>query len=84
MGYKIEKGAAGREINGKYYIVLPKEMKLIKLNNSGSLIFDLLCKNTKETAIVKALSEKYEITAKEAAKDLAAFIKELKKAKIAR
>jgi len=84
MGCKIEKGVAAREINGKYFIVIPKEMKLVKINKTGSFIFGLLCKNTPENIIVKKLSEKYGISEKKAAKDTADFIKELKKIKIAR
>ena len=84
MGYNIERGVAARQVNGKYYIVLPHEMKLIKLNKSGSFIFGLLCRHIPEKAIEKKLGSKYGISAERAGKDLADFIKELKKAKIAR
>ncbi|MEI6846267.1 MAG: PqqD family protein, partial [Candidatus Firestonebacteria bacterium] len=82
MGCKIAKGVAAREIKGKYYIVLPKEMKLIKLNNTGSFIFSLLNKKAGEKTIEKKLSAEYGISKEKAGRDLALFIQELKKAKI--
>ena len=84
MGYNIERGVAARQVNGKYYIVLPQEMKLIKLNSAGSFIFGLLCRRAPEKTIEKKLGAKYGISAERAGKDLADFIKDLKKAKIAR
>ncbi|MFH1074493.1 MAG: PqqD family protein [Candidatus Firestonebacteria bacterium] len=82
MGYTVNKGVAARKIKGKYYIVLPAEMKLIKLNKTGSFVFGLLCENAPEKTIEKQMSVKYEISAEKAKKDLAEFIKELTKAKI--
>lgn len=82
MGCKIIKGVAAREINGKYYIVLPKEMKLVKLNKTGSYIFGLMLKGMVEDKILQMLVEKYGVTPVKAKKDLAGFIKELKNSKI--
>lgn len=80
MVCKIKKGVAAREIKGRYYVILPKEMKLVKLNKTGSFIFGLLSARVPEKLISQKLAARYKVSPACAGRDLAEFIRELKKA----
>ncbi len=47
---------------------------LIKLNDSGVLLWNLLVQGAEEETLVSALQDRYGITAEQAVKDVSAFV----------
>ncbi len=85
---KIKKGFVLKEIAGQYVVVaLGQASKIfngiIKLNDSGKFIWDMLEKGAETDEIVDALLEEYEGVDREIAEaDVQKFIYELKGANI--
>ena len=52
---------------------------IIKLNSVGAFLWELLLEETEEESLVKALTERYEISEDVAAKDAAVFLEKLEK-----
>lgn len=50
---------------------------MVKLNAAGAFLWDLLAQDCEESALVQALTEKYEIDADTAAKDVKSFLVKL-------
>ena len=85
---KIKKGFIAKEIAGQYVVVaLGQASKIfngiIKLNDSGKFIWDMLEKGAEKDEIVDALLNEYEGVDRETAeRDIQKFIDELKGANI--
>ncbi len=85
---KIKNGFVAKEIAGQYVVVaLGQASKIfngiIKLNESGKFIWDMLVKGAEKEDIVKALLEEYEgVDEATATADVDRFIGELRGANI--
>lgn len=85
---KIKNGFVAKEIAGQYVVVaLGQASKIfngiIKLNESGKFIWDMLVKGAEKDDIVKALLEEYEgVDEATARADVERFIGELRGANI--
>ena len=84
---KIKQGFVVREIAGQYVVVaLGKASKvfngIIKLNDSGKFIWDMLVKGCEKQEIVDALLGEYDVDESIAEADVEKFINELKGANI--
>ena len=85
---KIKNGYVAKEIAGQYVVVaLGQASKIfngiIKLNESGKFIWDMLVKGAEKDDIVKALLEEYEgVDEATVAADVDRFIGELRGANI--
>ena len=85
---KIKNGFVAKEIAGQYVVVaLGQASKIfngiIKLNESGKFIWDMLVKGAEKEDIVKALLEEYEgVDEATATADIDRFIGELRGANI--
>ena len=85
---KIKNGFVAKEIAGQYVVVaLGQASKIfngiIKLNESGKFIWDMLVKGAEKDDIVKALLEEYEgVDEATARADVDRFIGELRGANI--
>lgn len=85
---KIKNGFVAKEIAGQYVVVaLGQASKIfngiIKLNDTGKFIWDMLAKGAEQEEIVKALLEEYEgVDEVVATSDVEKFIGELKGAGI--
>ena len=85
---KIKNGFVAKEIAGQYVVVaLGQASKIfngiIKLNESGKFIWDMLVKGAEKDDIVKALLEEYEgVDEATATADVDRFIGELRGANI--
>ena len=76
---KIKAGFLLREVAGSYVVVatgvLAKEFNgIIKLNETGCFLWKRLMENTTVEALVKALTEEYDVSAEDAAKDVEGFV----------
>lgn len=84
---KIKKGFVAKEIAGQYVVVaLGAASKIfngiIKLNDSGKFIWDMLEKGAETEDIVNALLGEYDVDRETAQRDVEKFIGELKGANI--
>ena len=85
---KIKNGFVAKEIAGQYVVVaLGQASKIfngiVKLNESGKFIWDMLVKGAEKDDIVKALLEEYEgVDEATATADVDRFIGELRGANI--
>ncbi len=84
---KIKNGFVAKEIAGQYVVVaLGKASKvfngIIKLNDSGKFIWDMLVEGAEKQEIVDALLGEYDVDASVAEADVGKFINELKGANI--
>lgn len=84
---KIKNGFVAKEIAGQYVVVaLGQASKIfngiIKLNESGKFIWDMLVVGAEKQDIVDALLGEYEVDAAIAETDVEKFINELKGANI--
>ncbi|MBE6706564.1 MAG: PqqD family protein [Ruminococcaceae bacterium] len=84
---KIKNGFVAKEIAGQYVVVaLGQASKIfngiIKLNESGKFIWDMLVVGAEKQDIVDALLGEYEVDAAIAEADVEKFINELKGANI--
>ena len=84
---KIKNGFVAKEIAGQYVVVaLGQASKIfngiIKLNESGKFIWDMLIVGAEKQDIVDALLGEYEVDAAIAEADVEKFINELKGANI--
>ncbi|MBQ8141121.1 MAG: PqqD family protein [Clostridia bacterium] len=84
---KIKNGFVVREIAGQSIVIAlgeaTKEFNgMIKLNETGRLIWDMLSEGKSSDEIVKRITDEYEIDADTAGKDVEVFINTLKGANI--
>ena len=84
---KRKPGFIVRKISGQNVAVAIGEASksfhgLIKLNDSGLIIWNALAKDVSEDDIVKAILEEYDVSSEQAAKDVHKFIEVLKDAGI--
>ena len=84
---KIKKELIKREIAGDTILVpvgktVLDSNGLFVLNELGGFIWDILPKVEDEEAICKAILEEYEVSAEEAAQDVAEFMAKLRKLEI--
>lgn len=84
---KVKNGFIVRQIAGQNVAVPVGQASkdfhgMIKLNESGLLIWKCLEKDTDEDAIVSAMLEKYDVTAEQARLDVHAFTEVLRNAGI--
>ncbi len=84
---KVKNGFVAKEIAGQYVVIaLGAASKIfngiIKLNESGKFIWDLLAEDIERDAIVEALLSEYDVTREVAEADVDKFIGELKGANI--
>lgn len=84
---KIKKGFVAKEIAGQHVVVaLGAASKIfngiIKLNDSGKLIWDMLAEGAEQEQIVDALLSEYEVDRDTAERDVNNFIEQLKGANI--
>ncbi len=84
---KIKNGFVAKEIAGQYVVVaLGQASKvfngIIKLNESGKFIWDMLVVGAEKQEIVDALLGEYDVDAAVAEADVEKFINELKGANI--
>ena len=84
---KIKNGFVVRDLAGQSIVVALGEASkifngMIKLNDSGLIIWNALAKDVSEDDIVKAILEEYDVSSEQAAKDVHKFIEVLKDAGI--
>ncbi len=84
---KIKEGFVLKEIAGQYVVIALGAASrvfngIIKLNESGKFIWDLMTDDIEKDAIVSALLDEYDVTREIAEKDVDKFINELKGANI--
>lgn len=84
---KIKSGFLLREVAGSYVVVatgaLTKEFNgIIKLNETGSLLWKCLSDETDVDELVKALTAEYDVSKEDAAKDAESFVAMLSEAGI--
>ncbi|RLC40416.1 MAG: hypothetical protein DRH51_05650 [Candidatus Coatesbacteria bacterium] len=82
MKYKINPDAVYREINGVYYVLLPRDKTIHRFTDVGSLIWRLIDKNFSESEIIKEVVNQYDVEEEVVLNDLENFIKELVEKKI--
>lgn len=63
-----------REINNKVYVFDPKHGKIIELNGSGSMIWNILTRPHTIEDIANQITAQYDIQLPEARKDVSEFI----------
>ncbi len=84
---KIKEGFVLKEIAGQYVVIALGAASrvfngIIKLNESGKFIWELMTDDIEKDAIVNALLDEYDVTREIAEKDVDKFIDELKGANI--
>ncbi len=84
---KIKEGFVLKEIAGQYVVIALGAASrvfngIIKLNESGKFIWELLSDDIEKDAIVNALLNEYDVTMEVAQNDVEKFISELKGADI--
>ena len=84
---KIKKGFVVREIAGQTIVIALGEATkifngMIKLNESGRSIWDMLVVGAEKSDIVKMLTDTYEVNGEIAARDVDAFVNTLQGANI--
>ena len=84
---KIKKGFVVREIAGQTIVIALGEATktfngMIKLNETGKIIWDMLAEGSDKDSIVKHICEEYEADAATVEADVDSFIKTLQGAKI--
>ncbi len=84
---KIKSGFIAKEIAGQHVVIaLGAASKIfngiIKLNESGKFIWDLLLNDIEREAVIEAMLAEYDVTRETAEADVDKFIAELKGANI--
>ena len=77
MKFKTRKDLAWRRIAGELFIVDAAGSRMHELNGAAALVWESLAAGRDEAAIAAALAEEYDVAAPAAARDAAAFTKEL-------
>ena len=80
-GYILET-IAGQKIAISLDMAQDKFSGMIKLNDVGAFLWELLENETEEKSLISALTETYEVPEEIAAKDVAAFLEKLEKSGI--
>ena len=81
--YKINKRkVAFRKINGIYYVVDTKNLRLFTFNDTASLVWELLIKGYTADEITKKITEEYDVSKEEARTDVKSLLKKLQEEKI--
>lgn len=82
---KIKDGFMLRKVGGQYVVVALGEASrsfngIIRLNESGKLLWEQLSADRSEQQLCEALRAEYDVTPEQAQADVSAFIEELRKA----
>jgi len=81
-GYKINKGFIVQKLDKITVIFDGERSVLYTFNETASSIFSQLKKGKREKDLIKALTDKYQVSEKKAEKDIKELIEDLQKKKI--
>ena len=81
--FKAAPNVAWRKIENEVIILDLETSDYFSLNEVGTRIWELLQEGKDEDSVAEVIEAEYEIDKKNAKKDVAAFLKQLKKEKIA-
>lgn len=76
---KINEEILYRKIEGRFFLVDPKNFFLYSLNEVGSYIWELLKNKIPKSQILKKLKEEYDVDSETLKMDLEEFLQQLKK-----
>lgn len=79
---KIRNGFVVKSVGDSNYVVATGELtqtfrSMIRLNGSGRIIWDMLTEGADIDGIVSAITDKYDVRAEDARRDVEAFVKVL-------
>jgi GH35 family endo-1,4-beta-xylanase len=75
---RINSNIVWRKIDDTIFIIDPLNEKIHELNETASIIFEMIIKNKKIDEIEKKILKEYDVDEKECRKDILAIISELK------
>ena len=84
---KVKDGYILKKVMGSYMIISLSESessiaKMQTLNETGAFLWDELSKSSTEEALVKRLTEEYDVDSSTALKDVSAFLKALEQSNL--
>lgn len=82
MPYFLNKNMSMRTINNESFIYDRDTSEIHTLNKTGSIILDMLLKNSELPTIIKTIHEQFEVELNNAENDVKEFIKELVNKKV--
>ena len=77
MTYLQNPQTAGRVLDGLAFVVTTHDRRMVTLNKTGTLVWELAEKGCTVEDVVKALVERYGVAAEMAEKDAAVFLEDL-------
>ena len=81
---KIKNGFVVKNVGDHNYVVATGELtqtfrSMIRLNGTGRFLWDLLAKDVTIDELARAMTEKYDVSAEDARRDVEAFVTALSK-----